>query len=151
MLWAGTPGVGLGPRHIDWGPGGCARRSLLFGHSLNVSRVATAAAAAATAGVPTTTLVVALKTMRHTRPLEPMNTLIKLVSKFDERNSKTVVSCVVYGFRLRHGRSVPRDTNSPPGNGLYQLRFTISQSCRADIHGTSGIAACRYCTTTVNH
>lgn len=43
MLWAGTPVVGLGPRHIDWGPGGCARRSLLFGHSLNVGRAATAA------------------------------------------------------------------------------------------------------------
>lgn len=50
MLWAGTPGAGLGPRHIDWGPGGCARRSLLFGHSLNVGRaaVSTATAVAAT-------------------------------------------------------------------------------------------------------
>lgn len=27
MLWPGTPGAGPGPRHIDWGPGGCARRS----------------------------------------------------------------------------------------------------------------------------
>lgn len=98
MLWAGTPGVELGPRHIDWGPGGCARRSLLFGHSLNVGR------AAAAAGIPTT-LVVALKTTTHTRPLEPMNTLIKfpLVSKFDFINSKTVV---VYGFCFYCERSL---------------------------------------------
>lgn len=109
MLWAGTPVVGLGPRHIDWGPGGCARRSLLFGHSLNVGRAATAAAAAA--GVPTT-LVVALKTTRHTRPLEPMNTLIKfpLVSKFDEVNSKIFV---VYGFCFRHARTMSRATDPP--------------------------------------
>lgn len=46
---------GPGPRHIDWGPGGCARRSPLFGHSLNVGRAAAAAAAAAE--VPTTVAV----------------------------------------------------------------------------------------------
>jgi len=56
MLWAGTPGAVLGPRHIDWGPGGCARarRSLLYGHSLNVGWAATTAADAAAAATTTT-------------------------------------------------------------------------------------------------
>jgi len=90
MLWAGTPGAVLGPRHIDWGPGGCARarRSLLYGHSLNVGWAATNAATAAAAVV-----VVSLESTRHTRlhSAESTNTLNKFsgVSNKSDENPKS--------------------------------------------------------------
>lgn len=39
MLWAGTPGAVLGPRHIDWGPGGCARAPITVVRSFTKRRL----------------------------------------------------------------------------------------------------------------
>jgi len=91
MLWAGTPGAELGPRHIDWGPGGCARarRSLLYGHSLNVGWAATTAAANAAAAAAATVVAVVSPRIDEAHPTTSRNQRIRFEKMFSVVSNKS--------------------------------------------------------------